>query len=196
MSEQEKYVEAKAPEVLIVPMRLEGTAPLLINRMKDIERENIFRGKLGLPKLELGQINEDTYWRQALHYISRDPDVYGFPASGITSAVTKEAPRHEKSLSIAGTKGLARVEGYGEFQLVEIQGSEPRMFRNLVPNSRGQMVPCWRGIFDKWYIDVNWTLLHNDLSIDLLFGLAAKAGAIYGIGSWSPRFGRFRVVTI
>lgn len=185
-------------EVKIPPLSLEtakltlvGDTPLLVNRFDEKSKVQIEEGKKSKTPKEKRQFDkpEDQFLRSLYPMGKRGgKPIYGIPVSGIKNTAAS-ATRYVEGLNSVFVKGSFHIM---EDNLVEIQGSEPRMdsrFVKVGPFGNKKPSPRYRGIFDKW--KVTFTIKYNKsvISLDQIVHLFENAGFSIGLCEYRPEKG-------
>lgn len=117
---------------------------------------------------------------------------YGFPATALKACAVGACASVQNL-----TKVLARSAFFIECEMVEIKGSKPVMREDMVKISMGTSDIRHRGMFEKWWIDVEIRYNRDVLSKAQIINLFDIGGFGIGLGEWRPErdgmFGRFHV---
>lgn len=183
-----------APDERHALIEIEGTSPLLTNRLDEATQEQLTNpDPVKKKRKPVSYGNPEDRWRARLHVISAEEHRYGIPGAAIWKALIE-----------AGGKwgGMPKTEWRGVFRIpfepLEIIGPEPEMHPSMGrPQYNGPLMPIYRPIFRKWEVRVPVSYDERLISLESLLNLFERAGYSIGIGAWRPEcngpYGTFRV---
>ena len=84
-------------------------------------------------------------------------------------------------------RGAFYIAGDGPDQLVEVKGCKPEMRSDMVRIAMGTADIRFRGIFPKWYMDLQVSYNANGVyTLEQIINLINLGGFSCGIGEWRP----------
>lgn len=163
-------------------IKIEGTAPLIVNRFDEKSRQMMEDAQQGKARVREPK-NPDQCFDRSLYHLPGDR--YGFPATGFKSAVVS-ATRYftNKKLTSTALRQQILVVGEGSDQLVEIDGI-PKMRVDTVRNATGVADIRYRGEFWPWRASLKIVFIRGMFDVESLIALVDAAG-LGGIGEWRP----------
>ncbi len=178
-------------------IRVEGTAPLIVNRFSEKARQMMEDAQQGRARVREPK-NPEQLFQASLYPLPGDR--YGVPATGFKGAIV-DAARYFKGskLTMTGLKQAIFVKGEGSDMLVPIEG-EPKMRVDTVRNATGVADIRYRGEFWPWSATIQIVYIKGMFDLSSLVALVDAAG-IGGICEWRPSskesktgmFGTFQV---
>lgn len=185
----EVQVGVHNPTTMYVEFLIEGISPLLTNQMHP---EDLLPG---------AKIDKDPniMFERSIYYTADDN--YGFPATGIKSAIV-DAARYTKR-SMTSLKGLVWVHEQDEIEhLVYLNASQPTMQTDVVGGVRGQKTISISAQFFPWNIQFTVEFDKKMIQVDEVVDLISIAGNYVGLGyrrvasGDNRRLGRFEIVDV
>jgi hypothetical protein len=164
-------------------IRVEGTAPLIVNKFSSKARQMMLDKQQGRAVVREPK-NPEALFEASLHRLPGDR--YGFPATGFKDAIVKGA-RHFKGskITMEALKTTLLVVGEGVDMLVEIAGSQPKMREDAARNETGVADIRFRAEFWPWTADLQIIYVPTTLTLESVVALV-DAGGMSGVGEWRP----------
>lgn len=164
-------------------VRIEGTAPLIVNRFDAKARQMVLDAQMGKAKQRTAK-NPEANYEASLYRLPGD-EAYGFPATAFKAAIVDSA-RYFKGSKITMTdlRQSIFVQGEGSDLLVPIEGT-PKMREDVVRNTTGVIDIRHRGEFWPWSATLTVLWVRNTLAVESLVALIDAAG-MGGVGEWRP----------
>lgn len=168
----------------LAEIRIEGTAPLIVNRFSQKARDEMAERQQGKARARQPK-NPEACFEQSL-YRFPEPDAYGVPATAFKGAIV-DAARYFKGskLTMTGLKQQILVKGEGSDMLVRLEASPPKMREDPVRNATGVADLRYRGEFWPWACVVPIVFVRGMFDIGSLIALLDAAG-MGGICEWRP----------
>jgi hypothetical protein len=183
-----------------VKIRVEGTAPLIVNKFSAKAMEMMLSKQMGQtvarqPKAP-EQLFEDALYRMPFDpgQGDTDPDMvtrYGFPAVAFKAAVV-DAARYFKGskITMTGLKQMIFVRGEGSDLLVPVMDGDgnyavPRMRQDTVRNATGVADIRFRPEFSPWSVTIEVVFVPSQVDVNSVVALVDAAG-MGGVGEWRP----------
>jgi hypothetical protein len=167
----------------IYEVRIEGTAPILMNKFIGDESQKTKRsGK---------SYNHEKEAKQSL-YTDKD-GILIQPAIHIESSMIKAAVNFP--IPGRGKKTFKDAFKAGVFvspESIPHENQEWEMYVSPVVINRSRVMKA-RGMIKKWALEFQIKVIDERISKQILKDILNEAGKYYGIGDWRPRFGRFEV---
>lgn len=185
-----------------VTLKVVGQSPLIVHAWSEKAKQMMRDTQMQKGKQKKGaKVPEDDF-KGSLYYISRDPEVYGFPVVAFKAA-TASAWAHLDGLK----KGIIRgayhiVNGVPTEQgdLVEIKYDKLVQREDMVRVGMGSADLRYRGEFRDWSADLVCRYNSRVISPEQLVTIFDAAGFAIGVGEWRPEkdgsFGLFKVESV
>ncbi len=178
-------------------IRIEGTAPLIVNRFAAKARQMMLDKQMGKKTVREAK-NPDELYEASLYPMSGER--YGFPSTGFKASIVDAARYFKGTTTMTELQRIIFVPGEPPELLVEIDGV-PKMREDPVRNATGVADIRFRGEFWPWAVTLTVVYVRQTLRVDSVVALVDAAG-IGGIGEWRPSskqsksgmFGTFKVV--
>lgn len=163
-------------------VRIEGTAPLIVNRFSSKAKELMLGKQQGKASIREAK-NPEACFQESLYPLPGER--YGFPATGFKASIV-DGSRYFKGSKLYATdlKQMVFVKGEGSDMLVPIEGT-PKMREDTVRNATGVADIRFRGEFWPWAATLEVIYVPTHLRLDSLLALI-DAGGMGGIGEWRP----------
>ena len=145
---REKRVEIPAIQLERTVVRIVGVTPLLTNKPSEKSIDAIQAKARGGARNKQVTNDPEEDWRDGI-YIRRDDGKPGFPASGIKKALVHAGGRFTPE-KMTVLRGVLTIQG----DLIAVDGSEPRLQKDIGRNKRGNLIPLYRAMFMPWRMEV------------------------------------------
>jgi hypothetical protein len=164
-------------------IRVEGTAPLIVNKFSHKARQQMLDKQQGKAVLRQPK-DPEALFQASLHRLPGDR--YGFPATGFKDAIVTGA-RHFKGskITMSALRTTLLIVGEGPDMLVEITGAAPKMREDTVRNETGVADIRFRGEFWPWTATLEIVYVPTTLTLESVVALV-DAGGMSGIGEYRP----------
>lgn len=180
-------------------IRVEGTAPLIVNRFSSKARQQMLDAQQGKARTREAK-NPEQCFDDARYRIDDDRD--GVPATAFKGAIVDGARyfKGNKNLTMVALKQMIFVKGEGPELLVPIDGIA-KMREDPVRNASGVADLRFRPEYWPWQATLEIIYVRGTFNIESLLALV-DAGGMGGIGEWRPSskqsktgmFGTFHLV--
>ncbi len=185
-----------------ITVRLVGTSPLIVHAWSHKAKQQMRDAQMKKARQKKEAKNPDEDFKGSLYYVSRDPDVYGFPVVAFKAA-TASAWSHIDGFKkgiIRGAYHIVNGVPTDQGDLVEIKHRDLRMREDMVRVGMGAADIRYRGEFSNWSVDLQCRYNARVISAEQLVTIFDAAGFAIGVGEWRPEkdgsFGMFRVESI
>jgi hypothetical protein len=173
------------------PVRLLGTQPLIMNRMSEGSKHELWLpgGKKNSAE-RAATLKHDPYYefRESMYRTKDDnaPTRLVFPARGFKKAL-EDATVDIPGIAKAEVRRLVSVKGITGRTTVSIYGI-PKIFIAMVRNSDMNHTPDYRtrAIIEEWAAEISVEYLQNKLTLQSLMNLLGGAGELQGVGDNRP----------
>ena len=166
----------------MVNVRIEGTAPLIVNKFSQKARQLMLDKQMGRTVQRQPKAPDELY-TASLYEMSDDR--FGFPATAFKAA-TVDGARYFKGSKITMTalKQMIFIQGEGSEMLVPIDGV-PKMREDTVRNATGVADIRFRGEFWPWSAVLPVVYVPSVIDVMSIVALVDAAG-MGGVGEWRP----------
>lgn len=163
-------------------IRVEGTAPLIVNRFSAKARQMMLDKQMGTANVREAK-NPEQLYEASLYPLPGDR--YGFPATGFKAAIVDGARYFKGSkLTMTDLRQMIFVKGETSDMLVPVDGT-PKMREDPVRNATGVADIRFRGEFWPWSATLDIVYIPSHFKLGSLLALIDAAG-MGGIGEWRP----------
>lgn len=196
-------IEIKPLNIITTTVRIEGDTPLIMHSWSHKAMIEILNKQMQKTKSRAREAKnpvedfiESMYWiegkpseytEEAFEEACRNGARFGFPVTAIKQATIASAYRNGITKDMVSMRGAFYIAGEGEEQLVEVKGCTPSMRSDMVRIAMGTADIRFRGIFPKWYMDLQVSYNANGVyTLEQIINLINLGGFSCGIGEWRP----------
>ena len=199
----EEIIEIKPIAIVTTTIRIEGDTPLIMHKWSEKAKKMILdkqtkatKSKAREAKNPVEDFIDSMYW-MAFEPTEKTEEAFlkavnkgarwGFPVTAIKQATISAAYRNGLTKDMASLRGAFFIESEGPELLAEVKGCVPQMREDMVRVGMGAADIRFRGMFEKWYMDLSIRFNKNGMyTLDQLVNLINVGGFSCGIGEWRP----------
>lgn len=179
-------------------IRIQGTAPLIVNRWSEKAKEMMLASQQSTARLKKAPKDPEALFEASKYKLPDGRD--GFPATGFKAAIV-HAARLFEGVQMTKLRQVITVIGSGVDQLVPIEFGTVRMREDTVRNATGVADLRYRAEYWPWSADLLIQTVSGQIDDSSLAALVDAAG-IGGVGEWRPAskqsatgtYGTFQVI--
>lgn len=179
-------------------IRIQGTAPLIVNRWSEKAKEMMLASQQSTARLKKAPKDPEALFEASKYKLPDGRDA--FPATGFKAAIV-HAARLFEGVQMTKLRQVITVIGSGVDQLVPIEFGTVRMREDTVRNATGVADLRYRAEYWPWSADLLIQTVSGQIDDSSLAALVDAAG-IGGVGEWRPAskqsatgtYGTFQVI--